>query len=189
MRNLKLLAAATLTLYLSACDVVSLAPLYDDDALTIVPELEGTWRVDSRETWTFTPAGKKMYSLLIEEIENPDQQEPHISKTRAEVGLVRLSGKLFMDLMSEESGMTGAPAHIFGRAEVEQDVLHVEWVDDSWMKTMLELNNSLKWSRAAHNKIVLTSTTIDLQFFFRSHAWDEEAYLLDDPSTFLRRIR
>ena len=100
-----------------------------------------------------------------------------------------------MDLMSEDSGATGAPAHIFARVEIEQGVLHVGWVDNSWMKEMLKLNSQLTWSRASRNMTVLTSTTSDLQSFFRSHASDEEAYLHgkgegpDDLNTFFRRIR
>ncbi len=196
MRTIKLMVVLLVMLLLSACDdVVSLAPLYDDTTLISVPELAGTWRVDTNATWTISPAGTKKYHLVIEDVEGQGAGERRVTQTKVEVGLVRLSGKLFMDLMSEDFGMTSAPAHIFARIEIEQDVLHVGWVDDAWMKEMLELNRHLTWSTADHGKIVLTSSTRDLQLFFRDHAWDEEAYLHgkdqghEDPNTFFPRIR
>jgi hypothetical protein len=64
----------------------------------------------------------------------------------------------------------------------------------SWMKNMLKVESYLKSVPAAHGKTVLTSPTPDLQFFFRTHAWDEDAYVLErgngheDPKSFLTRI-
>lgn len=132
-----------------------------------------------------------MYNLVIKEFDN----EGKTSETHnVEAAVVRLAGRLFLDLMSEDSRGTSVSAHQFARIEIEQDVLHIGWVHDSWMKDKLEEETYLTWLPAAHGKTLLTAPTRDLQHFFRSHAWDDDAYLSgkgghpDDTNTYLSRI-
>jgi hypothetical protein len=187
-----LLAAASILCAAGCDDVVSLAPLYDDATLVFDAGLVGSWRADKSEIWTFTTDDEKMYRLLVRQTRE-DEAGARTEEDRFDVGLVRLSGRLFMDLMSDESGPTGAPAHVFARIEIENDVLQVGLLDSEWMKKQLKGQESLTFYTVSKDRVVIAAPSRDLQYFFGRHAWNDEAFLNgtggpDDPSTLLTRI-
>ena len=160
-------------LVLAGCnDYVSLFPLYDDLTLAINPSLSGSWKSADGNTWDFVPNGKR-YRLTVTD----DEGKPW----KFDAGLVELSGRLFLDLRAEDSGITGAPAHIFARirldrASREENKIEVAWLEKSWMEERLIDEKDVTHLPETNGRTVLTAPTATLQHFFRRHAWDEEAF-------------
>src|SRR5262245_9508267 len=89
---------ALTTLLLAGCnDFVSIYPLYDDATLTLEPSLAGSWETPDDDTWTFVPSKDGKYKLTISANAKDESWD-------FEAGLVRLSGRLFLDLCGEDSG-------------------------------------------------------------------------------------
>ena len=176
MRSARPATFLMVAVLLSGCDVVSIYPLYDDLTLSFEPELVGSWKAGDDETWTFTAGEKNMYRLVVRRLEDHDAGETAIEETKFEAAVVRLAGRLFLDLMSDDHGSTGAPAHIFARIELGDDVLRIGWLNDSWMKEKLKTDTYISSVAASHGKTVITAPTRDLQSFFRAYAWEDEAF-------------
>ena len=177
MRSARLATLLMVAVLLSGCDVVSIYPLYDDLTLSFVPELLGSWKAGDDETWIFTSGKKNMYRLVVvRELQAQDAEKTAIEETKFEAAVVRLAGRLFLDLMSDDHGSTGAPAHIFARIELRDDVLRIGWLNDSWMKEKLKTDTYISSVAASHGKTVITAPTRDLQSFFRAYAWEDEAF-------------
>jgi hypothetical protein len=179
MRNLKFSIYLLLTVLAAGCipnKVVSMFPLYDEQTLTVEPNLVGSWAADQKSTWTFTKSESKAYRLVIAEVpDNPGEEKPDDEGMELEARLVQLSGRLFLDLYSEDAGPTGAPAHVFARVKIEKNALHIEWFDDDWLKDQLKQETYLSSINTPGGRIVLTAHTPELQYFYSRHAWDREA--------------
>ena len=168
-------------LFLVGCDdFVSIHPLYDESTLTSDPSLAGTWTSTEGNIWTFAPSKGRKYQLTVTDSPRPSEKSEE-EKWEFEAGLVELSGRLFLDLCGKDSGITGAPAHIFARIRIDKssrdgNVLEVAWLVQSWMKKQIDTGTYLTSLPPAHGRTILTASTRDLQDFFRRHAWDEEAF-------------
>lgn len=174
MRSARLATLLIVVVLLLGCDVVSIYPLYDDITLSFEPELVGSWKAGDDETWTFTAGKKNMYRLVIRELRH-DAERTAIEETNFDAAVVRLAGRLFLDLMSDDHGITGAPAHLFARIELRDGVLRIDWMNDSWMREKLKTDIYMT-SLASDGKTVITAPTRELQLFFRAYAWDDEAF-------------
>lgn len=181
MRNIRFAIVLVMALFLTGCnDFVSLYPLYDDLSLTFDPAFVGSWEVEEGETWTFKKGDEaRKYKVTIADATG-DEGKPETHEL--EGGLVNLSGRLFLDLSSDDTGLTGAPAHIFARVRIVRDYgdgenkLEVAWLSHYWMEETLKQEKQLTHMPASHGKTIITAPTLDLQDFFRRHAWDEEAF-------------
>jgi hypothetical protein len=174
------------TLLLAGCnDFVSIYPLYDESTLVIEPALTGTWKSTEGDIWTFAPAVGHTYKLSVKSSDSaPADKDDEDKEWKFEAGLVELSGRLFLDLCSEDSGTTGAPAHVVARIRMNRSILdgntlEVAWLVGSWMEERLQEENLLTHLPPAHGKTILTAPTRDLQDFFRRHAWDAGAFSAD----------
>ena len=181
MRNIRLAIAVVMALFLTGCnDFVYLYPLYDDLSLIFEPAFLGSWEVERDEMWTFKKADEpRMYKVTITDTSD-DKDKPKAYEL--EGGLVRLSGRLFLDLSSDDTGLTGAPAHIFARVQIVRDdrdgtnKLEVAWLSASWMEEALAQESHLTHLPPSHGKTTIMAPTMDLQDFFRRHAWDDDAF-------------
>lgn len=171
-RWVKLAVLTTTVLLLAGCsEYVSLYPLYDDSTLVIEPSLNGSWKSKDDDVWTFVPDGRKYNMTMTEPDEKPWE---------GQAGLVRISGRLFLDVCGEDSGLTGAPAHIFVRIRFDKgsegNRLEVAFLEPSWMDRRLAQEKDLTSLPKTHGRIVLIAPTTRLQDFFRRHASDEDAF-------------
>jgi len=184
VRNFKPLALLlAVGLIATACkeDPVSLYPLFDDQTQTFNPGLIGTWaKKGSDETWEFTSGAKKTYRLTITTHSNPSGEELEF-----EAGLVELAGKVFLDLRSYDTAPTDAPGHVFVRIDLDGDSLSIGFLDEKWLKERLG-RESYMTHIEANGKLVLTTPTRDLQYFFRNYAWDNAAFPPDDDEALHR---
>ena len=169
MRNAKWIVLMLCAAVLTGCDdhsVVSIHPLYDSATITFEPSLVGTWKIDE-ETWTFERSGS-MYRLSITEAR--EDRTMHF-----EGAVAQLAGFLFLDLSSDDTGPTGAPAHVFFKLTTGDGMLHLAGLDNGWMEKAIMEESNFPFIRA-HEKIVITAPTADLQYFFRKHGSDPEAF-------------
>ncbi|MBI4471059.1 MAG: hypothetical protein HY646_00215 [Acidobacteria bacterium] len=186
MRHITLLITVLLALNPTGCEpspmVVSLHPLYDDATLAAEPALAGSWLNQDDETWTFEKSGdNNTYKLIITE---DDQVTGEF-----EAGLVQLAGFLYLDLSSMDSGITGVPGHAFFKVTNDNVKLCLAELNYKWMKVKAAEDNLQRLN--TQSRTVLTATTIDLQYFFRRHSLDPEAFLVDaaDGEPCLTRIQ
>ena len=118
MKKITFAMAPITLLFLAGC-VPSIHGLYTDKDTVYDPALVGIWsEPNSTETWEFTQAGEKAYRLTITEDKG---------KTgRFQVHLVKLQGKMFLDLFPEDPNLPGntdyykfhlLPVHSFLRLE------------------------------------------------------------------------
>src|SRR5262245_54239681 len=127
MRSTKWFFLLLMVVSLTACDdVVALHPLYDERSLVLDPVLNGSWTSSDHETWTFEPSSGKTFRLIITDKDR--------EKLEFDAALVELAGFRFLDLSSRDTGLTGAPGHIFAKIRIDQDTLHVAGLNNSWMK-------------------------------------------------------
>jgi hypothetical protein len=158
---------------LSGCDespsVVSLHPLYDERTLTFDPALAGAW-LSEDDSWTFikTPEGN-MYRLQL------IQRDSEEKTMYFEAALAQLAGVRFLDLCSDNTGETGAPAHAIFRFRLEDDKVELQQIDNKWLAETVASEGKLSYLKH-HEKVVITASTIDLQYFLQHHATDSGAF-------------
>jgi len=172
MRNTKWIIPLLMAISLTACDdVVALHPLYDERSLILEPSLYGSWTSSDHETWTFEQLSGKTYKLIITDKDSETLE--------FDAALVELSGFSFLDLSSRDTGLTGAPGHIFAKIKIDQDTLHVAGLNNAWMKQRVVGEKELSYLET-RQRIVVTAPTLDLQHFFRKYAAAVDAFSEDE---------
>ena len=199
---LKMLLPALALAVLCGCYTLSIHPLYDEEHLTLEPNIVGVWgnSENSAETWEFQKNGENAYRLIVrEEGLKETGKEPAkvelvttVDSTKDgvfEAHLVKLGKYLFMDLYPEEpllgNELTKSmviPTHMFFRITLKGDTLELGMFDlEQFMK---ENNQVLPLKHETVDGIkLLTASTGELQAFMLKHVdkafFDEEiAYRL-----------
>jgi hypothetical protein len=179
MRYAKLAIPLLAVNFLMGCEespsVVSLHPIYDERTVTFEPALVGAWsyKEKSDERWTFKKApDDNTYRLEVIETSK--------DKTMIfDAVLVRLGGSLFMDLCSENTGETGAPAHAILKLRLEETKLELQEINNKWLAERAA-SEGLPYLKT-HTKVVLTAPTLDVQYFLQHHGSDAGAFPEDSP--------
>ena len=179
MRHARLTILLLAVIYLMGCEespsVVSLHPIYDERTVTFEPALVGAWsyKEEAAARWTFKKAPDDN-TYRLEVIDTSENKTMTFNAV-----LVRLGGTLFMDLCSENTGETGAPAHAIFKLRLEEDKLELQEINNKWMAEAAA-NERLAYLKN-HDKVVLTAPTIDVQYFLQHHAVDAGAFPEDSP--------
>ena len=192
MRITKTLAVIGIALLMAAgCDgegcptpfapgVVSIHPLFEERDLRFEPLLLGSWSGDNQdEKGTFRKAGEKGYELVITKIEKDPatKEEPSESYT---VRLVELAGQRFLDWSSRYSRLGSIPGHLFFKFQLDEDVLRLTLLDDTWLEHKVVDQRFLTYAQAScgtqKGPVVLTASTRELQNLVLSHAQDAAVF-------------
>jgi len=186
MRSLKALTLIAAALLVGGCWTLSIEPLYTEADPVSEPGLVGIWgdtSGSSDETWTFLATQDGAYRLITEERDAPDGV--------FEAHLVRLDGRLYLDLYPEEPEAGNEmyvghliPAHSIWQIRLEGHVLSMRMLDTDWLKDKI----AQKEIDIAHVRrddvIVLSASTAELQQFVVRYA---DAAFGEDPLVMQRR--
>ena len=157
---------------LAGCWTLSIEPLYTEETLTYTDDLVGTWGNPDDpddETSTFLPESDSTYRLIIKEEGEPDGV--------FEAHLVRLDGRLYLDLLPEEPECGGElyvshmlPAHSFWLTSLEGHALSLDILDPDWIKENIDAGRVAIDHVRRDDAVVLTASTPELQQFVIAHA-------------------
>lgn len=174
MRKLICLVAAALLL--AGC-IPSLHPLFRPGDLVFAEELLGTWvRREGRARWAFTAYAPKSYRLV--------QTDDKGREGRFDVRLLRLDGKLFLDLYPEDApGEQNeyyrahlVKAHTFLYVEALEPRLRLRGMNPGWLEKHLQQTPGAVAHERRGSQIVLTAPTGELQAFVLEHVDTPEAF-------------
>lgn len=186
-KTLPLSVALVLALAMSSC-VPSLHPLYTEEDVVFEPDLVGTWSEgDDDDTWTFAQDGGKAYKLVF--ADEPD------TKGEFKVHLVKLEGRLFLDLFPGEPELEAndfyklhlLPLHTFMQVRRITPTLEMSMIDPDWLGKLLENDPRALPHERTKDHLVLTAKPKELQAFLLKHAANEDAW--GDYSKMTRRAK
>jgi len=160
---------------LTGC-VYSIHPLYTEKDIIFDPALIGEWsEQDSDGIWTFTTTDNKAYNLIY--AEQGKKQGKFI------VHLVKLKGRLFLDIYPDTSELKDnplydflLPLHVVMRVEQIQPVLKMAMIDGEWLSKTLESNPKSISYEKTDKGLIFTSKTSELQTFFIKYAKTKDAF-------------
>lgn len=169
MKRIILIALATLAL--TGCtDITFLYPIFEKDDLATEIDLSGDWKGKDNDHWRFTRNESGSYNL-----EWSDKEDT----VRLEANLVRISNHLYLDAASKPEG-TAIRGHAVARVELSGNLLHMAWIDSSWLAERLEKEHALPYERPCMDKnrkcLVVTAPTADLQNFLMRNAQESKAF-------------
>ncbi len=174
-----------LAVLLGGCiPVMSLHPLFTEEALVFEEKLLGTWVDDANGTWEFKhpDESKKVYELVFCDDKG--------KKGLFVVHLVKLENRLFLDVYpSKFPGEQGSnepeweynmlfflPVHTFIKIESIEPQLKMRLTDDDEMEKLLKEDpNAVKYE-LADDKLILTASTKELQAFVLKYADDSRVF-------------
>ena len=171
------LAGIVLLMFAAGC-VPSLHPLYTEEDLVYEPNLVGTWEDEDSETWTFTKSSEKEYNLAT--VENNGRKGSFI------VHLVKVKGRLFLDLYPEEPVFKEnmgdfyeghlLKVHTFMRIEQIQPTLRIAPLDSDWIRAYLKKHPKEIRHEKVDDGILLTAQPKALQSFLIKHEKTKDAF-------------
>lgn len=220
MRMRKLVLYGVAILLAGCVPVLSVHPLYTKETITFDERLLGTWITDPNKpemTWEFArlevsaaerlPVDLRDQAAKCYRVNLTDEK----SKSSLVACLVKLQGRLFLDLMpgkfpggeqdteeedSELNSMFFLRLHTFARVSFSGDQLKIGLTLDEEFKTLLKAEpNAVKYTMVKENPIVvskgdtveehplLTSSTRELQAFVTKYADDERLFVEGEPLT------
>jgi len=166
-----------LLIVLAGC-VPSLHPLYTKQDLIFDPALVGEWSgKNSNDTWTFTKSGEKEYKLVYTDGEGKTGEFV--------VHLVKLEGRLFLDLYPQEPELKEndfykmhlLPVHTFMKVQQIEPTLQMAILNPDWIKTFLQEHpDAVRHEKLDQDYIVLTASTKELQSFLIKYGDTKDAF-------------
>lgn len=172
----KLISIVASALLLAGC-IPSIHPLYGPGDLAFAEELLGIWeRRGDKARWAFTAYAPKSYRLV--------QTDDKGREGRFEARLLRLDGKLFLDLYPEDApGELNeyyrahlVKTHTFLHVEALEPRLRLRGMNHGWLRQLLEKSPGAIAHERRGNRIVLTAPTGELQAFVLRHLETPEAF-------------
>jgi hypothetical protein len=163
-----------LSLFLTACDTLSLQPLYLESNTTAEPAVLGSWKnSDGTTIWSVTETKPAVYSV-VEEGKSGD---------RLEARLTRIGQTLFADFQPVAQQACQIPGHLFARVRVGGSKMQIAWVDFKWLA-----RQTRSPSLTAHqfvvfgddNNLVLTAPTAELRIYLEKVSGIPEAFEQDE---------
>ena len=160
-------------------------PLYTEKDLVFDPALVGTWtsadaKQDSRESWTFSKTGDKLYQL--------QQIDEDGHKAQFQARLVQLKEHQFLDLYLSKvedddvklnvlARFSLVPAHLILKVEQIEPAPKLAPMNPEWMKEFLKKHPDAIAHRVVYDgNVALTSSTAELQKFVLEHLNDKEFF-------------
>jgi len=187
MRLLRILTAVAFAAMLSGCWVLSIEPLYTEDDLIFEPSLLGVWGGGDNsddETWTFTSQDSNAYLLVTTEAGEHD--------ARFDAHLLRLNGRLYMDLLPQEPDAVNEfqlghliPGHSFWTVSLARDSVVLDVLDVRKLKKLIDTTGVSIGHIERDDVIVLTDKTPQLQDYISKNI---DRLVSDDPVT-MKRIK
>lgn len=172
------LALVGFSLLLTACDTLSLQPLYSENKTTAEPAFLGRWAIDDTTIWRITETRPAVYSVVV--------VEEGTSDVLFEARLIRIGQVLFADFQPVKGAPYQIPGHIFTRVRIDGPKMRVAWIDFEWLARQVTPPSFPAHQFVAfgdENNLVLTATTAELQTYLEkvtgiSEAFSEDAILL-----------
>jgi hypothetical protein len=170
--------------------VLSLHPLFDNQNLTFDEKLLGTFTEPNNITWEFARSeDPNAYLLTFSAVSEKDQK---VLKGLFTVHLVKLDGRLFMDIYpkeypwADEAGLEQTKwlynsllllsAHTFAKVEIAEPQVKLWLTDDVTMKELLKENPDAVKHEVVEDNPVLTASTQQLQKFVLKYANDKRLF-------------
>ena len=177
MRWLTTVLAAAAAVTLTGCtQVVSVNPVYSDDAPVIEPAVVGVWEADEgADTWIVRDSGAGAYTLVVSPKKATDPVQI------LDIRLVRIGGQLFAD--GTERKDASIPGHFMAMVSIQGDNLSLTFPDGEWLTKRgpeFPLPAYSKTSQA----LVITAPTAEVQAFLTRCAATPGCF--SDPGTFHR---
>ncbi|MDZ4857538.1 MAG: hypothetical protein SGI88_01035 [Candidatus Hydrogenedentes bacterium] len=182
MRNSYLCLVFLAPLLLAGCMVRSLNPIYTDEDLVQVPEVEGTWKGDDETTFSFVREGDG-YLFSVKEKE---------SSVTASAHFVRLGSEIYMDLTIPEEtfdameklnsglpmtvGLYTTPVHVFYQIERTDGLFRMRTMNHGWVKERRDKGRLWIGHIAQDDSTLLIADTARVQRFLRKWAHCDEAW-------------
>ncbi len=183
-----LLSVTAGALLLSGCWQKSVQPFYTSRELAPDEKLIGQWEnleasPEDRQHWLFKQAGPENYTLQLSD--SKGNKQSHVAH------LFKFEGQRFLDILTQERGISVIPAHhLFRVSELGSTMkiapLSTEWIHD-YLKESPKALQHVKITDPEHpddrekDEFVLTADTAALQTFIKTHL--DEAKLFVDPDT------
>ena len=178
MRDIVTSLTLGLVLILGGC-IPSLHPLYTDKDLVFDTAILGEWvRADhSEQTLTFTKGDENEYKLV---------QTDEADRTVFIAHLVRLDGKLFLDVVSDSTTQCDClcGVHMFFFISQVEPTL-TSSLDSDWIEKFLKKNPSALKHEFVGKDLWLTAPPKKLQSFVLKHLNTKDAFT--DPNDYVRK--
>lgn len=194
----------SLVLLISGC-IPSIHPLYFNKDRLVLNELEGKWLSESDDIWEFVKIeNEPSYTLSYSEHEQKGAVEKNSTTAIFEANVVKLGGHYFIDLypgdndylekMNSFLAVHLITAHTFLKLEVKDEQLVIYQMSPKWLEDLFKENkirikhetvvdeatvnspDNVFKSPMAHESIILTASTKELQKFITKYAEDEDAF-------------
>ena len=181
-----------LALALGGCWTLSIHPLYSEEIGVrpgdLSPDLIGIWgdpEDSESETWHFSDDGQGAFHLVIRNNDRDLLTDPARDAV-FEARLLRLNNQLLLDLFPAEPKNVNEyflahiiPAHSFLRVDLEEHVLTLRLLDQTWLEQALTAERLELPYQKVEGTLVLTADTPALQAAIAEHL--NEAFV--DPET------
>lgn len=171
-------------LALAGC-VPSWNPFYTEKDVVFDPAFVGVWRPvaareSSKELWSFTKGGDKVFQL--------QQTDEEGRKASFEARLFKLKDQRFLDLYLTKvesddlqanawASISLVPAHLLLKVEQSEPALKLAAMNPDWMQKFLKKNpDAIAHRVVSDGNIVLSANTEELQKFVLAHIDDKEFF-------------
>jgi hypothetical protein len=180
MRTLITAAVIGIGIVLGGC-IPSIHPLYTEQDLVEDQSLLGQWAGTEGDTWTFTKAGEKEYSLAYKD--GDGKTGDFLAR------LVKVGEHRYLDLYPAEPDIEASDfyklhllrAHTFLRVKLTQSSLEMSTLKPDWVRDHLAANNDALRHEKIEDGILFTAQPKELQAFVTKVASTVDAWENMDP--------
>jgi hypothetical protein len=182
-------AVLACVMMLCSCEPeLSVHRLYTSDEVVFEPNLVGSWVAAEPDEnsgimqMDIVKAGANGYEITFTMQDTPTAQ---VAKISFDAHLVKLHGRLFIDVVQTALQIDGKPSerqiavpgHMFGKISVDGQNLRMSFLDDDWVAREIKSGGlSIDTEDEGFQPAVLTASTAELQKFVVDHADDEQAF-------------
>jgi hypothetical protein len=182
-------AVLACVMMLCSCEPeLSVHRLYTSDEVVFEPNLVGSWVAAEPDEnsgimqMDIVKAGANGYEITFTMQDTPTAQ---VAKISFDAHLVKLHGRLFIDVVQTALQIDGKPSerqiavpgHMFGKISVDGENLRMSFLDDDWVAREIKSGGlSIDTEDEGFQPAVLTASTAELQKFVVDHADDEQAF-------------
>jgi hypothetical protein len=181
-RFIKILPICLLTIF-AGCIVTSIHPFYTEDVVVFDPSLLGEWVVENEEGGlTFVQDGENQYKMILKEEKDTIEFDVH---------LVKLQDRLFLDLYPSSSekdeetffGFHFLSLHSILLIKQIEPTLQLAPMSQQWLRNEIQNDPSCIAHEIVGDRILLTSSSQELQKFVAAHVQTEGAFETADEFT------
>lgn len=187
MRRILLVCLTSAVALLCGCFPLSLNPIYSDKDRVFLPQLAGKWAEEGSEgSWKFIADQTGSYRLELKD------EDGETSVFTAQ--LARVEGILLLDLYpvrseadpdSDITEMHLIGVHSFAAVHQVEPTLKMSFMKQDWLEKHLQAHPGALGFIQRDDRVILTSSTFELQKFVISHLQSEDAFFESEE---LRRV-